>query len=153
MKSTKKRQKQSNQHTSSINIFIYIDIYRFPSRQKKKKKITLVRLGFEPRTLGLQGKFSPIDLTRKGQEAYSSISNCNLELKIGPCSRHLIKKSETTLPIAYSLSYNILNFGRKLWNNNRDTGKEHCHADSCLGKKWSPHWYNTQIWKIMHCRL
>ena len=56
MRSTKKRQKQSNQHISYIIIFIYIDF----QAGKKKKKITLVRIGLEPQTLGLQGKFLPL---------------------------------------------------------------------------------------------
>ena len=56
MKSTKKNQKQWNQHISYIIIFVYIDF----QAGKKKKKITLVRIGLEPRTLGLQGKFLPL---------------------------------------------------------------------------------------------
>ena len=56
MKSTKKKQKQWNEHIYYIIIFIYIDF----QAGKKKKKITLLRLGFEPRTLGLQGKFLPL---------------------------------------------------------------------------------------------
>ena len=82
MRSTKKRQKQSNQHTSSINIFIYIDIYPFPSRQKKKKKNHPGPTWVRTTNPWFTRQISPIDLTRKGQEAFSSISNCNLELKI-----------------------------------------------------------------------
>ena len=62
-------------------LYNHIHIYRFPSRQKKKKN--------HPGTAWVRTtnpwftrQISPIDLTRKGQEAFSSISNCNFELKI-----------------------------------------------------------------------
>ena len=74
MKSTKKRQKQSNQHTSYINIFIYID---FQAGKKKKNHpgTTWVRIT----NPWFTRQISPVDLTRKGQEAFSSISNRNFE--------------------------------------------------------------------------
>ena len=59
-------------------------------------------------------------------------------MKFWPCSGHLIKKSETTLPIAYSLSYNILKFGRKGAKKTEILDKEQCHADSCFLKKSPP---------------
>ena len=82
MRSTKKRQKQSNQHTSSINIF---HIYRYISiskQAKKKKKNHPGPTWVRTTNPWFTRQISPIDLTRKGQEAFSSISNCNLELKI-----------------------------------------------------------------------
>jgi len=63
------------------------------------------------------------------------------------------QKTETTLPIAQSLSYNILKFGRKLWNNNRDTGQKTLSCRFMFWKKVTSHRHNTQIWQIMHCRL
>ena len=76
MKSTKKRQKQSNQHTSYINI--YIDF----QAGKKKKKNHLGTTWVRTTNPWFTRQISPIDLTRKGQEAFSSISNRNFELKI-----------------------------------------------------------------------
>ena len=58
-------------------LYNYIHIYRFPSRQKKKKNHpapTWVRTT----NPWFTRQISPIDLTRKGQEAFSSISNRNL---------------------------------------------------------------------------
>ena len=41
-------------------LYNYIHIYIDFQAEKKKKKITLVRIGLEPQTLGLQGKFLPL---------------------------------------------------------------------------------------------
>ena len=56
-------------------------------------------------------------------------------------------------PIAHSLSYNILKFGRNLWKNKRDNGKKLLSCRFMFWKKVTSHWHNTQIWKIMYCRL
>ena len=48
------------------------------------------------------------------------------------------QKTETTSPIAQSLSYNILKVGRKLWNNNRDNAKNIVMQIPVWEKKWSP---------------
>ena len=63
------------------------------------------------------------------------------------------QKSETTLSIAHSLSYNILKFGRNLWKNKRDNGKKTIVMQIHVLKKVTSHWHNTQIWKIMYRRL
>ena len=63
------------------------------------------------------------------------------------------QKSETTFPIAQSLSYNILKFGRKLTVNNRDNGPKPLSCRFMFWKKVTSHRHNTQTWKIMHCRL
>ena len=47
-------------------------------------------------------------------------------------------KLETTLPIAHSLSYDILNLGRKWSHNNRDTAQRSLPCRFMFGKKWSP---------------
>ena len=56
-------------------------------------------------------------------------------------------------PIAHNLSYNILKFGRKLFINNRDNGQRTLSCRFMFWKKVTSHRHNTQIWKIMHCRL
>ena len=47
-------------------------------------------------------------------------------------------KLETTFPIAHSLSYNILNLGRKWSYNNRDTAQRSLPCRFMFGKKWPP---------------
>ena len=54
-------------------------------------------------------------------------------------------KLETTLPIVHSLSYDILNLGRKWSYNNRDTAQRSLPCRFMFGKKWPPI-DNTQIW-------
>ena len=48
------------------------------------------------------------------------------------------QKTETTLPIAQSLSYNILKFERKLTDNNRDNGKKTLSCRFMFEKKSPP---------------
>ena len=48
------------------------------------------------------------------------------------------QKSETTFPIAQSLSYNILKFGRKLTVNNRDNGPKPLSCRFMFWKKSPP---------------
>ena len=48
------------------------------------------------------------------------------------------RKLETTLPIAHSLSYNILNLGRKWSYNNRDTAQRSLPCRFMFGKNWPP---------------
>ena len=79
MKSTKKRKKTIK---STHLLYKYIHIYRFPSRQKKKKKNHPGTTWVRTTNPWFTRQISPIDLTRKGQEAFSSISNRNFELKI-----------------------------------------------------------------------
>ena len=47
-------------------------------------------------------------------------------------------KLKTTLPIAHTLSYNILNFGRKWSHNNRDTAQRSLPCRFMFGKMWPP---------------
>ena len=47
-------------------------------------------------------------------------------------------KLEITFPIAHSLSYNILNLGRKWSYNNRDTAQRSLPCRFMFGKKWPP---------------
>ena len=47
-------------------------------------------------------------------------------------------KLEITFPIAHSLSYNILNLGRKWSHNNRDTAQRSLPCRFMFGKKWPP---------------
>ena len=47
-------------------------------------------------------------------------------------------KLETTLPIVHSLSYDILNLGRKWSYNNRDTAQRSLPCRFMFGKKWPP---------------
>ena len=47
-------------------------------------------------------------------------------------------KLEITFSIAHSLSYNILNFGRKWSYNNRDTAQRSLPCRFMFGKKWPP---------------
>ena len=61
--------------------------------------------------------------------------------------------SVNKFPIAHSLSYNILKFGRKLLINNRDTGQKAMSCRFRFWKKGTSHRHITQIWKIMHCRF
>ena len=56
-------------------------------------------------------------------------------------------------PIAHNLSYNILKFGRIIFINNRDNGQRTLSCRFMFWKKVISHRHNTQIWKIMHCRL
>ena len=94
----------------------------------------------------------PIEITRnqKFVNEYIKITFSIQNLTMFPTSD---QKSETTLPIALSLSYNILKFGRKLWNNNRDTGQRTLSCRFMFWTKVTCHRHNTQIWKILHCRL
>ena len=64
--------------------FLYnsIHIYRFPSRQKKKKKNHPSTDRARTTNPWFTRQISPIDLTRKGKEAFCSISKGNFELKI-----------------------------------------------------------------------
>ena len=47
-------------------------------------------------------------------------------------------KLKTTLPIAHTLGYNILNFGRKWSYNNRDTAQRSLPCRFMFGKKCPP---------------
>ena len=49
-----------------------------------------------------------------------------------------LKIGDQALPIAHSLSYDILNLGRKWSHNNRDTAQRSLPCRFMFGKKWSP---------------
>ena len=55
-------------------------------------------------------------------------------LTMFPTSDQRIK---TIFSIAHNLSYNILKLGRKLWNNNRDTGQRTLSCRFMFWKKWT----------------
>ena len=64
-------------------LYNYIHIYGFLSRQTKNKQKNYPGTDWARTTNPwFTRQISPIDLTRKGKEAFSSISKGNFELKI-----------------------------------------------------------------------